>query len=110
MSWLAEVAAAEEIGGLGMALGCVFVMPSIAGEALNVFGTREQTAKHLKASWPPIIERFRGQEAFLTSGIVCLNGCGPLLRMSPTGYFTMAPKVGRTIRPNTWLLTMAATR
>jgi len=37
MSWVAEVTATEEIGCLGMALGCAFVMPSIVGEALNVF-------------------------------------------------------------------------
>jgi alkylation response protein AidB-like acyl-CoA dehydrogenase len=48
MSWVAEVAATEEIGCLGMALGCVFVMPSIVGEALNIFGTEEQKEKYLK--------------------------------------------------------------
>jgi alkylation response protein AidB-like acyl-CoA dehydrogenase len=48
MSWTAEVAAIEEIGCLGMALGCAFVMPSIVGEALNVFGTEEQKEKYLK--------------------------------------------------------------
>ncbi|MBF0117728.1 MAG: acyl-CoA/acyl-ACP dehydrogenase [Desulfobacterales bacterium] len=48
MSWVAEVAAAEEIGCLGMALGCAFVMPSIVGEALNMFGTEEQKQKYLK--------------------------------------------------------------
>ncbi len=48
MSWVAEVAATEEIGCLGMALGCAFVMPSIVGEALNVFGTEKQKEKYLK--------------------------------------------------------------
>jgi acyl-CoA dehydrogenase len=48
MSWVADVAAAEEIGCLGMALGCAFAMPSIVGEALNVFGTEEQKQKYLK--------------------------------------------------------------
>ena len=48
MSWVAEVAATEEIGCLGMALGCAFVMPSIVGEALNVFGTAEQKERYLK--------------------------------------------------------------
>ncbi len=48
MSWVAEVAAAEEIGCLGMALGCAFVMPSIVGEALNIFGTEAQKEKYLK--------------------------------------------------------------
>ena len=48
MSWVAEVAATEEIGCLGMAPGCAFVMPSIVGEALNTFGTDEQKEKYLK--------------------------------------------------------------
>jgi acyl-CoA dehydrogenase len=48
MSWVAEVAATEEMGCLGMALGCAFVMPSIVGEALNVFGTEKQKEKYLK--------------------------------------------------------------
>jgi len=48
MSWVAEVAATEEIGCLGLALGCAFVMPSIVGEALNMFGTEEQKEKYLK--------------------------------------------------------------
>jgi acyl-CoA dehydrogenase len=48
MNWVAEVAAIEEIGCLGMALGCAFVMPSIVGEALNTFGTEEQKEKYLK--------------------------------------------------------------
>ena len=48
LSWVAEVAATEEIGALGMAVGCAFSMPSIVGEALNVFGTEEQKQKYLK--------------------------------------------------------------
>jgi len=48
MSWVAEVAAAEEIGCLGMALGCAFVMPSIVGEAVNMFGSEELKEKYLK--------------------------------------------------------------
>ena len=38
LPWTAEVVAEEEVGVLGMALGCAFVMTSIVGEALNVFG------------------------------------------------------------------------
>jgi alkylation response protein AidB-like acyl-CoA dehydrogenase len=48
MNWVADVAATEEIGCLGMALGCAFVMPSIVGEALNQFGSEEQKQKYLK--------------------------------------------------------------
>jgi len=48
MSWVQECAAMEEIGCLGMAAGCSFVMPSIVGEALHRFGTEEQKQKYLK--------------------------------------------------------------
>lgn len=48
LNWVADVAASEEIGCLGMALGCAFVMPSIVGEALNQFGTQAQKEKYLK--------------------------------------------------------------
>ncbi|MBW1790233.1 MAG: acyl-CoA dehydrogenase family protein, partial [Deltaproteobacteria bacterium] len=37
LTWVAEMAATEEIGCLGMALSCAFVMPSIVGEALDKF-------------------------------------------------------------------------
>lgn len=48
MNWIADCAAMGEIGCLGMAAGCSFVMPSIVGEALNTFGTEEQKEKYLK--------------------------------------------------------------
>ncbi|HVO67205.1 MAG TPA: acyl-CoA dehydrogenase family protein [Syntrophales bacterium] len=48
MSWAAECAAMEEIGCLGTAAGCAYVMPSIVGEAINKFGTAEQKIKYLK--------------------------------------------------------------
>ncbi len=47
LPWTAEVAAIEEVGVLGTALGCNFVMPSIVGEALHAFGTEEQKRKYL---------------------------------------------------------------
>ncbi len=47
MTWVAECAAMGEIGPLGMAAGCSYVMPSIVGEALNRFGTEEQKQKYL---------------------------------------------------------------
>ena len=43
-----EVIAEEEIGVLGNTLGCAFVMPSIVGEALHVFGSDEQKERFLK--------------------------------------------------------------
>jgi acyl-CoA dehydrogenase len=48
LPWTAEVIAEEEIGVLGTTLGCAFVMPSIVGEALHVFGTRGQKERYLK--------------------------------------------------------------
>ena len=48
MSWVAECAAMEEIGCLGTAAGCAYVMPSIVGEAINKFGSAEQKTKYLK--------------------------------------------------------------
>jgi len=47
MGWTAETAVIEEIGPLGMVLGCQFSMPSIVGEALTHFGTEEQKQKFL---------------------------------------------------------------
>lgn len=47
MGWTAETAALQEIGPLGMVLGCQFSMPSIVGEALDKFGTEEQKQKFL---------------------------------------------------------------
>ena len=48
LPWTAEVIAEEEIGVLGTTLGCAFVMPSIVGEALHVFGTEDQKERFLK--------------------------------------------------------------
>jgi len=38
----------EEVGVLGNSISCAFVMPSIVGQALNLFGTKEQKEKYLK--------------------------------------------------------------
>ena len=48
LPWTSEVIAEEEIGVLGNTLGCAYVMPSIVGEALHVFGTPEQKERFLK--------------------------------------------------------------
>ena len=48
LNWESEVLALEEIGVLGASLACLFSLPSIVGEALNVFGTREQKEKWLR--------------------------------------------------------------
>ncbi len=47
-SWVAEMAVLEEIGHLSLALGCLYSLPSICGEALNHFGTKEQKEKFLR--------------------------------------------------------------
>jgi hypothetical protein len=47
LPWTAEVAAIEEVGVLGTALGCNYVMPSIVGEALWVFGGPGLQRKYL---------------------------------------------------------------
>ncbi|MBW1780147.1 MAG: acyl-CoA/acyl-ACP dehydrogenase [Deltaproteobacteria bacterium] len=47
LNWAAEIAALEEIGVLGMALGCAFSMPSIVGEALHGFGSEALKEKFL---------------------------------------------------------------
>jgi acyl-CoA dehydrogenase len=48
LSWVGECAAMEEVGCLGMAAGCSYGMPSIVGEAINTFGTREQKETYLR--------------------------------------------------------------
>jgi acyl-CoA dehydrogenase len=48
LPWTAEVLAEEEIGVLGTTLGCAYVMPSIVGEALHVFGTEAQKDRFLR--------------------------------------------------------------
>jgi len=47
LNWVTNVAACEEVGVLGTSLGCAYVMPSIVGEAVNLFGTEEQKTKYL---------------------------------------------------------------
>jgi alkylation response protein AidB-like acyl-CoA dehydrogenase len=52
MTWTAEMTALEEVGVLGMGLGCSYAMVSIVGEAINHFGTELQKQEFLK----PIIK------------------------------------------------------
>ncbi|MEW6402145.1 MAG: acyl-CoA dehydrogenase family protein [Chloroflexota bacterium] len=52
LDWSHEVLALEEIGVLGASLACLFSLPSIVGEAINVFGSGEQKEKYLA----PILE------------------------------------------------------
>ncbi len=48
MTWSAEMVAMEEIGVLGMGLGCSYAMPSIVGEAIYRFGQEWQKEEFLK--------------------------------------------------------------
>ena len=48
LNWESEIIAQEEIGVLGSSLACLFSLPSICGEALNMFGTIKQKQKYLK--------------------------------------------------------------
>lgn len=47
LDWEDEIVAIEEVGVLGTALSCAYVMPSIVGEALSVFGTPGQKERWL---------------------------------------------------------------
>jgi alkylation response protein AidB-like acyl-CoA dehydrogenase len=47
LPWTAELAALEEIGVLGTALGCLYSLVSIVGEALAHFGTEDQKRRYL---------------------------------------------------------------
>ena len=47
LDWMHEIIVLEEIGVLGASLACLFSLPSIVGEAINIFGTIQQKEKYL---------------------------------------------------------------
>jgi alkylation response protein AidB-like acyl-CoA dehydrogenase len=47
LGWVSEMVALEEIGVLGIALGCAYSLPSIVGEAIDKFGTTAQKKEYL---------------------------------------------------------------
>ncbi len=47
LGWVAEMAAIEEVGVLGIALSCAYSLPSIIGEGIAKFGTEEQKREYL---------------------------------------------------------------
>jgi len=47
LGWVDEIIALEEVGVLGTSLACLYSLPSIVGESLNVFGTLEQKERWL---------------------------------------------------------------
>ncbi|MEM1551814.1 MAG: acyl-CoA dehydrogenase family protein [Candidatus Bathyarchaeia archaeon] len=83
MTWTAEMVALEEIGVLGMGLGCSYAMVSIVGEALNKFGTEWQKENFLK----PII---RGEKV-AAEGLTEPRGGSDFF-----GTTTKAEKKGKT--------------
>jgi acyl-CoA dehydrogenase len=52
LGWQDEIIVLEEVGVLGTALACLYSLPSIVGEALACFGTREQQQRWLR----PVLE------------------------------------------------------
>ena len=48
LRWICEMAAIEEVGFLGSALGCLYSLPSIIGQSMHSFGTDEQKERYLK--------------------------------------------------------------
>ena len=47
LGWVSEMVALEEVGVLGIAIGCAFSLPSIIGEGINKHGTDELKKKYL---------------------------------------------------------------
>jgi len=47
LDWKHEVLALEEVGVLGMSLGCLYSLVSICGEAINIFGNEDQKQRYL---------------------------------------------------------------
>ncbi len=47
LDWSSEVLALEEIGVLGASLACLYSLPTIVGEALNIFGAHAQKQQFL---------------------------------------------------------------
>ena len=47
LGWVSEMVAIEEIGVLGIALGCAYSLPSIIGEGIEKYGTPTQKKEYL---------------------------------------------------------------
>ena len=48
LKWVDEIVAVEEIGVLGMSLGCLYTVCSIVSDMLAQFGTKEQKERYLR--------------------------------------------------------------
>ncbi|MHA2142030.1 MAG: acyl-CoA dehydrogenase family protein [Candidatus Thorarchaeota archaeon] len=47
LGWVSEMLAVEEVGVLGIALGCAYSLPSIIGEGIDKYGTEAQKRDYL---------------------------------------------------------------
>ncbi|MFW9944280.1 MAG: acyl-CoA dehydrogenase family protein, partial [Candidatus Sifarchaeia archaeon] len=47
LGWVPEMLAVEEVGVLGISLGCAYSLPSIIGEGIDKFGTEKQKKEYL---------------------------------------------------------------
>jgi acyl-CoA dehydrogenase len=81
LGWTAEIVALEEMGVLGTSLACLYSLPSIVGEALNMFGTPEQKARWLRpvldgrlAVAEALTEPRGGSDFFGTTTRACREG------------------------------------
>ena len=87
LRWEDEIVAIEEVGVLGTALACAYVMPSIVGEALHAFGTPEQQERWLvpllsgdKVAAEALTEPRGGSDFFGTTTEARRDGDGYVLR------------------------------
>jgi acyl-CoA dehydrogenase len=87
LGWEDEIIAIEEVGVLGTALACAYVMPSIVGEALSVFGTTEQKKRWLapivtgrKVAAEALTEPRGGSDFFGTTAVARREGDHYILR------------------------------
>ncbi|MHA3964667.1 MAG: acyl-CoA dehydrogenase family protein [Candidatus Thorarchaeota archaeon SMTZ1-45] len=48
LGWVSEMLAVEEVGVLGISLGCAYSLPSIIGEGIDKYGTEAQKREYLQ--------------------------------------------------------------
>jgi alkylation response protein AidB-like acyl-CoA dehydrogenase len=87
LRWEEEILAIEEVGVLGTSLACAYVMPSIVGEAVNLFGTADQKERWLapivagqKIAAEALTEPRGGSDFFGTNTQARRDGDGYVLR------------------------------
>lgn len=81
LGWTSELVALEEVGVLGIALGCAYSLPSIIGEGINKHGTQEQKREYLhptlkgeKIAGEGLTEPRGGSDFFGTNTTAIKNG------------------------------------